>query len=232
MGEVTRLPFDHAADAVVGIAAFVATVAYPGSIAKRQKIVEAGRAYCVKVAVYQQPEIPVKARLLQVSDAAISQQFRQAAYILATRRFPGGVMALQRLLGGREVKLEFSRQTGRLLRAPTVTGKGHTALAADVARELQEKSKYFAYHRTATSANTVLKHVWSETRPVLHLALALRGLMRERGLGAYDWPDLFFVQDPIALLKELVESGETWRRGLFDQPGLRLTGVEPVRLIA
>jgi hypothetical protein len=105
------------------------------------------------------------------------------------------------------------------------------ALAAAIARELREKLKDLPYHRTETSANTVLKHVWSETRPVLHLAFALHGLMRERGMGAYAWPDLLFVPDPIALVRGLIRKGEVWRRGLFNQPNLRLSDVDPIRLV-
>jgi hypothetical protein len=48
MGEVTHLPVDSEGGAALGILMFVATVAYPESHAKRDKLINAARAMLVQ----------------------------------------------------------------------------------------------------------------------------------------------------------------------------------------
>lgn len=223
-----KLSVDDEASARLGIAAFIATVAYPKSIAKRDEVLCACKAFMVQYTGRRRPQMSLPAGLLTFPTHKIEREFRLVGLRLATRRFLAVDIAIERAWGSRWT-IEIDKRSGRIRKIQTHR-KSPTELNDDTAKRLRA-AKGLPYNRTLSTAHNVLKSVWSESRPVLHLAWALSGAMQRAGKSAWDWHHLLFVADPAAELRAMVDRAEQWRKILFALPELQLANVLPIRLI-
>lgn len=232
MGEIAHLPIDSEGAAMLGIAMFVATVAFPEDLAKRTRVAEAARAFALQVAKLRRPALKIQVKFLAPSSRALSQQIQQAGDRLALRRFRACEMAMHRMLGGKRLTFKIKRATGRLVEPLRVERMTTMQLAAEMAETMKrDATAAKRYLRTATSAGTALKHVWRESEPVLHLAFALRSELEERKIEPWRWPALLFVPDSIALLRRLIERGEASRAWLARFANLPLNRERQIRLL-
>lgn len=217
MDDFHELPLSEPGGELLGAMAFLAALAYPESIPARDRAIEAMKALCAKLAIRhgrdcKQPSMrnqQIEGTLRRLS-ARIEKRLEAAdaaAWISIGARQPGprekaNPADMQRArffvlkAGGRiAASAEEIRRTGRGVLIATLRAKPGALLSVN---EFARQSQRGDWERDT----------WRESRPVLHLALALRGIGMKwtdpRGFGL-----LPLLASP-QWIRDALPSGEEW----------------------
>lgn len=210
--------------ACLSIAAFVTACAYPPSreaeSAERAwdafiSLLEA-RGHSVSMSTH--PMLRIRRRQwASMTKARRDQLIKATAYRIVSRRLPMielGVLLAFRADGTKREAVQASY--GRILAAGSrVAGQ---------------------FERTHPTPDNV-RAVQRETRPVLHLACAIKAELDRDGLTAWDWPALALAEGQQERIQRMVSAAETWRIA-FQRPPLgagddseTVLGVEQMRVL-
>lgn len=214
--EVTYLPTTgHAAS--VGAMAFLAVLAYPNERRKRDMLIHAMKAGLLKSAVPQgKGRSALRDDLRTFPNRRIENVVGMAVKRIAGRRIPAARMLHWLILNGRQ---DFMRVSGEYPR---------TINAA--ARVLD------AWQPGEESTGNIKHRVWSESKPVIHLAHAYWTTVHWNAKPSYLQPggsvDVWRLIQRPDWLPDVLERAERTRRALpLHNPALKISEAELIRLL-
>lgn len=215
MAEVVRLFNTNEGEAILSIAVFIAVCAYPQDESRRAEVMRAFIAFLETggFQVWTAPHPMIRRRSQpRYRGAVMSPQrrdniIRRAAYTLLSRRLAAIHLGVFRSYRPKGLTIE---KTDRAF------GCGY--LAAGNARLGMYRRSAEAFGSLSDPSKNVARLVWRESRPVLHLAYALRSELDRCGLAPWDWPFLAGQPDPCERVARLVRAADVWARALNGIP--------------
>lgn len=210
LAETTTLP-TTGADAHLGAMGFLAALAYPQDISKRNQFVEAAKANLTKIYIARgMPRAVAKPQFRRYVNRTIKNKIRRCQHRIETRRLPAAMMARWILLHHPPLVRVVDPENPAW--KPTTVNAAVTRMAI-LLRHADPR------HLEPVAELANLSHlVWAESKPVLHLALALYEAIQTQGRDRGPLFDL--VVDPGWLAPTLARA-EALRRTLAYIPKLR-----------
>jgi len=208
--ERTAIPVDGP-EAHLGAAAFMAVLAYPmrGERQKRIAFIEAWKGALSKHYLSRLPwRSPDRGKILNkyrnMPNQQINNTINRGVYRIAARRFVAARLASEKIMYSHFADATGVMTSGASLLGFAVTSaiqknmiavaggfveqaakvrltritKPPNSIRSAVSREAERKKKWGA---AGSGAASIMSREWSETRPVLHLALALGEVCLDRG---------------------------------------------------
>lgn len=220
--ETTKLPATDAPH--LAAVAYLAVLAYPHETAKRDEFLEAGRALVLKQAVNDgYPRQDISTRWRRIPNRKIDNRLTAGFRRIVRRRLPVAHVAPAGLIAGAH---SFKSPVTKLLENLAE----HHARAFPRNRRSTDLDS-LKWHEDGSEGKRaeVISRLWSETKPVLHLAVALNGQRPEPNYKG-NLPLVEMIWSPEWIIPAL-ESAEALRQIIARSAVLRISAENQIRLL-